>query len=170
MKSNELRDNGPIDRSPTVLVGVDFSQCCRLALRTVRDLFGDKGARFILLHVIDSNFIRQCTQHGLQDEGEVKKKLFLHAKAWLKEFMKEERLDGERVKGIVCDGVPFLEINRQAVENAADMIVVGTCGKALGDMDTIFFGSTAEKVLRFVTRPILCVPPTKEERAPAKRG
>ncbi len=170
MKSNDLRDNGLLDQSPTVLVAVDFSQCCRLALKTVRDLLGDKGARFILLHVIDSNFIQQCTRHRLEDEGEVKKKLFLQAKAWLDEFVKEERLDGERLKRIVSEGVPFLEINRQAVENDADMIVVGACGKAMGDMDTIFFGSTAEKVLRFVTRPVLCVPPTWKQGASANKS
>lgn len=170
MKSDDPRDNSLLHQCPTVLVAVDFSQCCRLALKTVRDLFGDKGARFILLHVVDSNFIQQYTRHRVEDEGEVKKRLFLQAKAWLEEFVKEERLDGERVKRIVSEGIPFLEINRQAVENDADMIVVGTCGKALGDMDTIFFGSTAEKVLRFVTRPVLCVPPTKEQRVSVKKS
>lgn len=106
----------------------------------------------------------------MEDEGEVKKRLFLQAKAWLKEFVKEERLGGERVKRTVSEGVPFVGMNRQAVENDVDMIVVGTCGKALGDMDTIFFGSTAEKVLRFVTRPVLCVPPTKEQRVSLKKS
>lgn len=109
MKSNDPRDNSLLDQCPTVLVAVDFSQCCRLALKTVRDLFGDKGARFILLHVVDSNFIQQWTRHRVEDEGEVKKRLFLQAKAWLEEFVKEERLDGERVKRIVSEGVPFLE-------------------------------------------------------------
>lgn len=44
MKSDDPRDNGLLDQFPAVLVAVDFSQCCRLALKTVRDLFGDKGA------------------------------------------------------------------------------------------------------------------------------
>lgn len=121
------------------------------------------------MHVVDSNFIQQCTRHRVEDEGEVKKRLFLQAKGWLEDFVKEERLGGERVKRIVSEGVSFLEIKRLAVENDVDMIVVGTCGKALGDMDTMFFGSTAEKVLRFVTRPVLCVPPTKEQRVSVKK-
>lgn len=65
------------------------------------------------------------------------------------------------MKQIVCEGVPFLEINRKAVENHAEMIVMGSRGKA-GDINTIFFGSTTEKVLRFITRPVLCVPPAAE--------
>jgi len=47
------------------------------------------------------------------------------------------------------------------VELDAEMIVIGSCGKA-DDMNTIFFGSTAEKILRFITRPVLCVPPETE--------
>lgn len=136
----------------------------------MRDLFGDKGARFILLHVVDSDFIQQCARHRVEDEGEVKKRLFLQAKAWLKEFVKEERLDGEIVKRSVSESVQFDEMNQQAVENDVDMIVVGTCGKALGDMNTIFFGSTLEKVSRFVTRPVHCVLLTKEQRVSLKKS
>jgi nucleotide-binding universal stress UspA family protein len=50
-----------------------------------------------------------------------------------------------------------------SVENNVDMVIIGSCGK-MGDMDHIFFGSTAEKVLRFITRPVLCVPPKTEYR------
>ena len=64
---------------------------------------------------------------------------------------------------MVCEGVPFPEINKKAVENDADMIIIGSCGKT-GDMSQIFFGSTAEKVLRFITRPVLCIPPESEYR------
>ena len=51
-----------------------------------------------------------------------------------------------------------LEINKKAIENNVDMIIIGSCGKT-GDMEKIFFGSTTEKVLRFIARPVLCVPP-----------
>jgi len=43
------------------------------------------------------------------------------------------------------------------------MIIMGSKGKA-EDMKTIFFGSTTEKVLRFITRPVLCVPPEVDYR------
>ena len=64
---------------------------------------------------------------------------------------------------MVCEGVPYLEINKKAVENNVDMVIIGSCGKT-GDMSHIFFGSTTEKVLRFITRPVLCVPPASEYR------
>ena len=39
---------------------------------------------------------------------------------------------------MVCEGVPFLEINKKAVENDADMIIIGSCGKT-GDYEPNIF-------------------------------
>ena len=66
-------------------------------------------------------------------------------------------MEGELTKEIVCEGIPFLEINKKAVETGADLVVMGNRGNS-GDMQTIFFGSTTERVLRFMKRPVLCVP------------
>ena len=51
-----------------------------------------------------------------------------------------------------------MEINRKAVENDVEMIIMGSKGNS-DDMKSIFFGSTTERVLRFIKRPVLCVPP-----------
>jgi len=97
----------------------------------------------------------------LGTEGHIKKGLFLHAKAELRDLLREEGMDGDDVEAVVCEGVPFLEVNKKAVESNAEMIIMGSRGK-MGDMESIFFGSTTEKVLRFITRPVLCVPPEVE--------
>lgn len=70
----------------------------------------------------------------------------------------------EPVEEIICEGIPFLEINKKAVEIGADMVIMGNRGNS-GDMQTIFFGSTTERVLRFMSRPVLCVP-IEEDRKP----
>lgn len=69
----------------------------------------------------------------------------------------------DHVQLMVSEGVPYIEINRKAVEKNVDMIIIGSCGNT-GGMSQIFFGSTAEKVLRFITRPVLCIPPESEYR------
>lgn len=145
----------------TILVAVDFSYCSRLALRKARAVLDGKKGRILVLHVIDSDFINGCVRNQLGDEGQIKKVLFVRAKAQLRGFLREEGMDQDGVEAIVCEGVPFIEINRKAVESQSEMIVMGSRGKA-GDMNTIFFGSTTEKVLRFITRPVLCVPPEVE--------
>lgn len=147
----------------TFLLAIDFSDCARDALHQTKLLLAEESARIIALHVIDRDFITECVRHEFGDEGQIKKKLFMEAKIKLRDFLSQENMKGDHVKMIVCEGVPYLEINKKAVENNVDMVIIGSCGKT-GDMNRIFFGSTTEKVLRFITRPVLCVPPESEYR------
>ena len=147
----------------TVLVAVDFSECSGLAFRKACEWLNGRRGRIVVLHVIDHSFMEKCIQHGLGAEAQIKKSLFLEAKKRLKEFLDVGAAGDHPVKVLVCEGVPFMEINKKAVEYQADLIVIGSCGRA-SDVDTMFFGSTAERVLRFITRPVLCVPPDTEYR------
>lgn len=147
----------------TVLVAVDFSECCRLALRRAMSLLAQPLGRLVVLHVIDNDFVEQYLRQQQGERDQVLKELFLRAKRELREFLQEEGLSAQNGSMVVCQGIPFLEINKKAVEFEADVVVLGTCGKT-GDMSSIFFGGTAEKVLRFISRPVLCVPPDTEYR------
>jgi len=146
-----------------LLVAVDFSDCSRRALRKARELVSGGPARLLVLHVIDQRFVQECVRHRIGTPGQIKKQLFVEAKSQLKQFLQEEGLDSGQVKTVVCEGVPHLEITRHAHKFKADLIVLGSCGM-VGDPDAIFFGGTAEKVLRFISRPVLCVPPASDER------
>jgi nucleotide-binding universal stress UspA family protein len=143
---------------PVFLVAVDFSHCSKLALRKAKDLMEQWGGRIVVFHVIDHDFVAQCIHGQLGEKGQIKKKLFIGAKARLQEFVRKEGLEGDRIEKIVCEGAPCIEINKKAAEVDAEMIIIGSQGKS-EDMKSIFFGSTAERVLRFITRPVLCVPP-----------
>ncbi len=140
-----------------VLVAVDFSESSAQALRMSRSIMGRKPDRIAVLHVIDPKFVESCVENQIGTEGQIKKTLFLQAKKKLKDFLHEGGMDGQPVEELVCEGIPFLEINKKAVETNADLIIMGNRGNS-GDMQTIFFGSTTERVLRFMKRPVLCVP------------
>ncbi len=142
-----------------VLVAVDFSESSAQALRMSRSIMGRKPDRIAVLHVIDHKFVESCVDNQIGTEGQIKKTLFLQAKKKLKNFLHEGGMDGQPVEQLVCEGIPFLEINKKAVETNADLIIMGNRGNS-GDMQTIFFGSTTERVLRFMKRPVLCVPIT----------
>jgi nucleotide-binding universal stress UspA family protein len=157
-ESNKSEKNKSDREGPVFLVAVDFSHCSRLALKKAKDLLENWGGRIVVFHVIDHDFVEQCVQCQLGKKGEIKKKLFVGAKARLQEFVRKEGLEGDRVEKVVCEGSPCLEINKKAAEIDAEMIVIGSQGKS-EDMKSIFFGSTAERVLRFIMRPVLCVPP-----------
>lgn len=147
----------PTPKSPTILIAVDFSPCSGVALRKARSLAAEKHRRMMVLHVIDHDFVEQCIRENLGNKREIKSKLFLNAKKKLRDFLRMEGLDGDKIEMVVREGTPFIEINKEAVECGAEMIVMGSRGHS-GDMKAIFFGSTTERVLRFITRPVLCVP------------
>jgi len=140
-----------------VLVAVDFSPSSARALRMAKSIMGRKPDRIVVIHVIDHNFIERCISNQIGTESHIKKTLFLQAKQRLKDFLREEGMAAEPVEELICEGIPFLEINNKAAEIDADMVIMGNRGNS-GDMQTIFFGSTTERVLRFMSRPVLCVP------------
>ena len=155
VKSNKSDGDGPV-----FLVAVDFSHCSSLALKKAKDLLERWGGRIVVFHVIDHDFVEQCVHGQLGKKGDIKKKLFIGAKKKLQQFVRQEGLEDDRIEKVICEGSPCLEINKKAAEIDAEMVIIGSQGKS-EDMKSIFFGSTAERVLRFITRPVLCVPPDR---------
>lgn len=151
------------EKASTILVAVDFSPCSLLALRKAKSFLGQKAARILVLHVIDKDFIERCVRHGLGPEEEISKTLFLRAKEKLDHVLRQEGMDVEHVEKLVCPGTPYLEINKKALQIEADMVIMGCSGNS-GDMEDIFFGSTTERVLRFIKRPVLCIPDNEDNK------
>ncbi|MBW1800662.1 MAG: universal stress protein [Deltaproteobacteria bacterium] len=158
MENGQTTQETAKTKNATVLVAVDFSHCSGLALREAKSWASSHGGKILTLHVIDEGFVRSCIQQQLGTEEEIKKKLFIHSKKKLRQFLRREGLDETNTQMIVCEGTPCMEINRKAVENDVEMIIMGSKGNS-EDMKTIFFGSTTERVLRFIKRPVLCIPP-----------
>ena len=140
-----------------VLVAIDFSPCSAHALKSSKLILGRRPNRIFVLHVIDHDFIEACIAAKLGTESQIKKTLFVETKEKLKHFLEEQNMANNSIEMEICEGTPFLEINRKAVEKDVDIIIMGTHGTS-GDMKRIFFGSTTERVLRFIKRPVLCVP------------
>ncbi len=150
--------NGNEKRKKTILVALDFSDCSKDAYRKACKIFRGDIERIVALHVIDADFVKRCIVNGLGEKGKIKEALFLNGKKSLKQFVEEEKENDFQVDMVVSEGIPYLEIIRKAREFNVDMIILGSCGRA-ADTERIFFGSTAEKVLRFITHPVLCIPP-----------
>ena len=158
MGLNRLKNNKQIgQRVPTILVGVDLSDYSKILLKKIKPLLIRESSRIVALHVIDENFVTRCIKEHLGTESNIKKQLFLTAKNRLNNLFHIEGINRSDVEMVVCEGVPFLEINKKAAETDADIIVMGIRGNS-GDIESIFFKSTAEKVLRFIRRPVICIP------------
>jgi len=58
---------------------------------------------------------------------------------------------------VVGEGAPWSVINEVAARCKADLIVINLHGK--GTLERVLLGSTAERVIRTATVPVLALPP-----------
>ena len=142
-----------------ILVPVDFSRCSETALKYAKLMATKFSARINIVHVVDKRYVEKIAELNGESEDEISKKLCLQAKKKLEQFLDDiesEKLVAEKV---VTVGTPFQAIALRALALGSDMIVMGGHGRlGNGQIDKIYFGSAAERVVRLLPCPVLCVP------------
>jgi nucleotide-binding universal stress UspA family protein len=73
----------------------------------------------------------------------------------LASFCLDQRKGINKIKTAVLRGVPYEELLKYAATEGIDLIVIGTHGRK--GIDRVFFGSTAERLVRYATCPVLSV-------------
>lgn len=141
-----------------ILVPTHFSSCSRQGLHYAVSLADKFQAAITILHVLDQKLIDQSCHFGLDEEGKIKEIIWKKTKQEFEEFLRDENFGNIQVQKMIVPGIPFQEIVRKAQQIKADLIVIGGCGGTV-DLDRLFFGSTAEKVVRMLPCPVLIVPP-----------
>ncbi len=148
-------------RFTKILVPVDFSPCSEEALRMAKELATTFEARLVVLHVIDTNALEALNNMGLASPSEEKiqkKKLRHAARLKARTLLQTPEFKKLVIDRILSEGKPFVEIIRTARTEKVDLIVMGSYGGQTADVGRIFFGSTAEQVVRTANCPVLCVP------------
>jgi nucleotide-binding universal stress UspA family protein len=108
---------------------------------------------------VDKRYVDKIAELSGEPEDEVSEKLSLHAKRSLEKFLTNHDSEGLVAEKKIAMGTPFQAIALRAQAIDADMIVMGGQGRAgNGEIDEIFFGSAAERVVRLLPCPVLCVP------------
>jgi nucleotide-binding universal stress UspA family protein len=145
-----------------ILVPIDFSPCSEEAFRVALTLAKTFQSELLLLHVIDTSALATFNQLGLlavpSDAQGQKRRLRHHARLNVRRLLESEAAKGVTVTRVVVEGGPFVEIAKTARVENVDLVVMGSYGGSLGNVDKIFFGSTAEKVVRTAGCPVLTVP------------
>lgn len=152
-----------------ILVPVDFSPCSDEAFHVALTMARTFHAKIVLLHVIDMGALATFNQLGLlavpSDAPAQKRRLRHHARLNVRRLMESETAKDVDVTRVVLEGAPFVEIAKTARLEKVDLVVMGSYGGRSGSLDKIFFGSTAEKVVRTAGCPVLTVPlPAKSKR------
>jgi nucleotide-binding universal stress UspA family protein len=153
-----------------ILVPVDFSSCSEEAFRVALTLARTFQAELLLLHVIDTSALAAFNRLGLlavpSDAQAQKRRLRHHARLNTRRLLESEPTKGLKITRMLAEGVPFVEIGQMVRVEKVNLVVLGSYGGRSERVDKIFFGSTAEKVVRTAGCPVLTVPlPPKSSRS-----
>ena len=141
-----------------VLVPVDFSAASLCAIECAVEQAGE-GGQVYLLHVVDTDFVARVEASGLGRAEALVDKLRQEARERMEAIVAACPATVPRIDSLVVAGKPYGEILKMARELDFDMIVLATHGKRAGEVESLLFGTTTEKVLRGAQSPVLCVPP-----------
>ncbi len=145
-----------------ILVPVDFSPCSDEAFRIACDMARLCGADVTVLHVIDTGALAAFNRLGLlavpSDAAAQRRRLRHHARLNVRRLMESAEAKEVALTRVILEGSPFVEIAKAARTGKVDLVVMGSYGGRSGSVDKIFFGSTAEKVVRTAGCPVLTVP------------
>lgn len=144
-----------------ILVPVDFSPCSREAFRVALHFAKLFEADILLLHVIDTRALEALNMLGLAPPSEEKAQMHRirrRVRLLMRGLLAMPETKGVTITRLLTEGKPFVEIARTARTEGIDLVVMGSYGGQTGDVERIFFGSTAERIVRTVNCPVLCVP------------
>jgi nucleotide-binding universal stress UspA family protein len=142
-----------------ILVATDFSECAGAAFKVAKNLAQRFEGKLILLHVIQRRMVTRVAEHLKVQPDNLLTEFREEAQRHLDEFLEQYGRGGLEVISMVTVGIPFQEIAVIARDLEVDLIVMGGYGRSgRGPIEEVFFGSTAEKVVRLLPCAVLCVP------------
>lgn len=148
----------------TLVVAIDFSPASHEALAfAVEAARETPGCRLHLLHVVDEPVCEAWSvQAPTMDRAGLHKAWLDPARQRLEALAVTLPLDPARVVCAVISGSPYHDITRYAVEQHADLLVLGSHG--YGAVKRLMLGSVAERVVREAACPVVVVPHDDEAR------
>lgn len=139
----------------SILVAIDFSDSSDKAFNTALFMAKKFSARLVLVHVINEPidlrgfYVPHISFDKLEEE------IKAGAEKMMEQFCRNHFEGFDNYESLIVPGIPYQEILAVAQDKQVDMIVLGTHGRA--GLDHVLFGSTAEKVVRKATYPVLTI-------------
>ncbi len=138
-----------------ILVGVDFSETSKKALRLAQSLI-DPGGTIYAIHVTP-NVVAE-TKKYLKDPAvkDLQKRIAQKAMSKLTNWVDKCLKVNCKVEYVAAAGDPSTELIKTAKSKFAQLIVLGVHGHKRSDLGVM--GSTVDKVVRESDCPVVCVP------------
>jgi nucleotide-binding universal stress UspA family protein len=135
-----------------IVVPTDFSDCAREAWEMAKRLGAAVGAELIVCHIVPEPLRYGQGVYAGDPADDV-------ARAWVKaaldDLVEQARAGGLEARACLRRGLPYQEIVALARDERADLIVIGTHGRA--GMSRRLLGSVTDRVVRLAPCPVLTV-------------
>jgi nucleotide-binding universal stress UspA family protein len=144
-------------RFKRILVGCDFSPDADLAFQHALSMAQEFQAELHLMHVIETPLYTETLKpvFAHRPASTVMIRDFLQSK--IEGLVPEEARHWCQPVTVLEEGQPYIQLLRYAEDHEIDLIVLGVRGHGL--IDTMFVGSTTDRVLRRSNCPVLSVCP-----------
>jgi nucleotide-binding universal stress UspA family protein len=138
-----------------ILTAVDFSENSECAFGYALTLATQFNAELTIIHVINEPVdLRGFYVPHISFE-QLEKEIEESAAKMMETFCRSKLGTFSNYKTAIVTGIPYDEITATAARIDASLIVLGTHGRT--GFDRILFGSTAERVVRSASCPVLTV-------------
>jgi universal stress protein A len=138
-----------------ILTAIDFSDSSGHAFEYALALARQFQSELTIMHVINEPVdLRGFYVPHISFE-QLEKEIEEGAAKMMEKFCQEKMGDFTGYTTAIVAGIPYEEIIRKAEETASSLIVLGTHGRT--GIDHLIFGSTAERVVRSATCPVLTI-------------
>ena len=138
-----------------ILTAIDFSENSDYAFEHALTLAKQFQAELTIMHVINEPVdLRGFYVPHISFE-QLEKEIEEGAEKMMEKFCQTKMADFTNYKTAIITGVPYEEIIKKAEEIGTSLVVLGTHGRT--GLDHIIFGSTAERVVRSASCPVLTI-------------
>lgn len=142
----------PFDK---ILYATDFSENSAHAFDYALTLARKFEARLTIIHVINEPVdLRGFYVPHISFE-KLEKEIEEGAEKMMDKFCRTRAKDFTNYETLIVAGIPYEEILKKAAEQQSSLIVLGTQGRK--GIDHFLFGSTAERVVRNATCPVMTI-------------
>jgi nucleotide-binding universal stress UspA family protein len=140
-----------------ILYATDFSENSKWALTYALSFAQKYDAKLYILHVIQqpSYPLGMYAEISFDAMDKFNRNISDVTAKEMKNLCEVDLKGFKNYESMIINGTPFVEIIRTAKEKEVELIVVGTHGRT--GLDYVLFGSTAEKVVRKASCPVLSV-------------
>jgi nucleotide-binding universal stress UspA family protein len=144
-----------------ILVGADFSPDSDLAFQYGLSMAQEFQAELHLVHVLEPPVYKEIPKSVQGAREEIRKSLHKQLSDKLEAMVPVDALNWCRPKTALLAGYPDVELSKYADIQDVDLLVLGVRGHGL--MESLFVGSTTERVVRKAPCAVLSVRPMNKE-------